>query len=161
MTIPQSHSQDALKLTGDGIVYLYEITIPSHNLVLRFKNNNTVTWQGRQYEGIPCQMQGLSDSADEKESRPTLRVYNPVGLFNAPALDGSIYRAIVTRKRVLLDHIERNVNIFTQRMWYVERVKELVSGQHIALDLRVMTEGPNFYIPVRQYMPPEFPMVSL
>lgn len=161
MSIPQTHSEDALKLTGDGIVYLYEITIPAHSIIFRFKDNNTVTWQGNTYEGIPCQIQGVGDTADDSENRPTLRIYNPAGIFNAPALDGSLYRSIVTRKRVLLEHIENDVNIYMQRMWYVERPKELISGQYIALDLRAMTEGPNFQIPVRQYMPPEFPMVSL
>lgn len=161
MPAPVSHLEDALKLTGDGIVYLFEISIPSKNIVFRFKNNDTVTWRGQVYEGIPCQLTGDGQSADEQESRPTLRVYNPVGIFNEPALDGSLYRTIVTRKRVLRQHIDANVNIFSQRMWFVERPKELVSGQYIALDLRAMTEGPNYQIPVRRYMPPEFPLVSI
>lgn len=161
MTHPVSHVKDALKLTGDGIVHLYQIRLLADNVIFRFKNNNTVTWQGQTYEGIPCQMTGDMATADEQEARPTLRLYNPGGIFNAPALDGRLYRAVVTRKRVLYQHLIDNVNISSQRMWYVERPKELVSGQYISLDLRTMTEGPNFQIPTRQFIPPEFPTVSL
>ena len=161
MTAPVSHLQDALSLTGDGIVYLYQITLLGSGVTFRFKNNDTVTWQGNIYEGIPCQMTGESRTADDQESRPSLRVYNPGGIFNAPALDGSLYKAIVIRKRVLRQHIDSNTNIYAQRMWFVERPKELISGQYISLDLRDMTEGQNFQLPVRQYIPPEFPMVSL
>lgn len=161
MTAPLSHLQDSLKLTGDGRVHLFELRLPQYSTVFRFKNNNTVTWQGHTYEGLPCQLQGDGQHADEQEARPTLRVMNPLGLFNDAVLSGKLYRAILTRRAVLLQHLNSNVNIFQQRMWYVERPKEMVSGQFVSLDLRSMTEGPNFSVPARQFLPPEFPLVTV
>lgn len=161
MSYPIEHLQEAQKLTADAEVDLFTITLVSAPLVFRFKNNDTVTWQGYVYEGMGCSMPGDRRSADEEEGRPTLRVMNPAGIFNKPAMDGMLDRAIITRKTVLREHLDANVNIFIQRMWYVERVKELISGQVLGLELRSMTDLPNFQLPVRQFIPPEFPTVSL
>jgi hypothetical protein len=86
---------------------------------------------------------------------------NPFGIFNSAAKKGQIDRATVIRRRVLRRHVEADVNIFEQRMWYVGRVRELISGQSISLELRNMTEGANFQIPCRMFIPPDFPMVTL
>lgn len=161
MSEPATHIDDSLGLTGDGIVYLFTVTLPLENVTFRFKNNDTVTWQGQVYEGLPCQLQGEARTSDDAESRPSLRIYNPGGIFNDPAIEGRLYRGIVTRKRVLRTHLENNNNIYIQRQWFIERPRELVSGQYITLELRDMSEGPNFQIPVRQYIPPQFPTVSL
>ncbi|WP_375263922.1 hypothetical protein [Palleronia sp.] len=161
MSIPEQHLDEGLKLTADAEVELFTIKLVSSPVIFHFKNNNTVTWQGTVYEGLPCSMSGDMRSASEEEGRPSLRVVNPEGIFNKPAIDGMLDRAIVTRKTVLFQHIESNTNVFRQRMWYVERVKELVSGQMLGLELRSMTDLPGFQIPVRIFMPPEFPTVSL
>lgn len=161
MSVPQSHAEEALKLTADAEVDLFELNIPQTSAVFRFKNNDTVEWQGHVWEGIACQMGGESYSADGQEARPTISVVNPEGIFNEPVMDKLLYRAVLTRKRVLRQHLDANVNIFVQRMWFVERPKELISGQLVSLELRSMVEGPNFQIPARMYIPPEFPTVSL
>lgn len=161
MPAPISHLEEAQKLTADAEVSLFQITLPQDGVIFRFKNNDTVTWRGNTYEGIACNLSGEGMSADDQESRPTLRVMNPDGIFNAPALDGRLYRAIVTRRKVLRRHLDSNVNIFSQRMWFVERPKEIISGQYVTLELRNMAEGPNFQIPARMYVPPEFPLVSM
>lgn len=158
---PYSHIEESQKLTADAPIDLYQITLKNKPVTFRFKNNNTVTWRGNEYEGIACQLTGDTRLADGEESRASFRIMNPFGVFNMPALAGDIDLAVVTRKRVLLQHIESNANIFEQRMWYVGRVAELISGQSITLELRNMTEGPGFQIPVRMYIPPEFPMVTL
>ena len=160
-TFPVSHLREAQKLTADVTVDLFQISLVTAPLVFRFKNNDTKTWQGVVYEGIACQMPGDRRSSDDEEGRPTLRVMNPAGIFNKPAIDGMLDRAIVTRKTVLREHLDGDVNIFVQRMWYVERVKELISGQVLGLELRAMTDLPNFQLPVRQFIPPDFPTVSL
>jgi phage-related protein len=121
----------------------------------------TVSWQGNTYEGMACQISGDRRSADIEESRATLQIMNPVGVFNLPAMNGDLDLAVLTRKRILREHLEDDINIFQQRMWYVGQVKELISGQSITLELRNMSEGPNFQIPVRMYTPPEFPLVTL
>ena len=106
-------------------------------------------------------MTGDSSSADGEESRPTLQIMNPLGIFNSAIISGNIDFAIVTRYTVLRRHIDNNSDIKQQRMWRVGRVKELISGQSVSLELRSMSEGPNFQIPVRQYIPPTFPTVSI
>lgn len=161
MSVPRSHAEESLKLTSDAEVDLYELTFPQTGVGVRFKNNNTVTWQGQIWEGIPCQLGGESYSADGQEARPVLTLVNPEGIFNEPVMDKLLYRATLVRKRVLLQHIESNANIYVQRTWFIERPKELVSGQMVSFELRSMTEGPNFQIPARMFIPPEFPNVAL
>lgn len=161
MTNPITHLQEAQNLTADAEVELFTVSLVTVPVVLRFKNNETVTWQGNVYEGMGCQLMGDKRSAGEEEGRPVLRMMNPEGVFNSFALAGMLDQAIVTKKTILRTHIDGNVNIYAQRMWYIERVKELVSGQVIGVELRSMTDLPNVQIPVRMYLPPEFPLVSL
>jgi phage-related protein len=130
-------------------------------VIFRFKTDNTVTWQGQLYEGMATRMTGDTRSADGEESRPILQVMNPFGIFNKAALQGQLDQATVIRRRVLRDHVEKDVNISEQRMWYVGRIRELISGQSITFELRNMTEGANFQVPCRMFIPPEFPMVTL
>lgn len=158
---PVSHKQEAQKLTADALVDLYTITLKNLPVVFRFKNDNEVTWMGLKFEGMACRMTGDSRTADGEESRPMIQIMNPLGVFNSAAVKGQLDQAIVKRQRVLGRHITGNVNIFDQRMWYVGRVRELISGQSISFDLRNMTEGANFQIPARMFTPPEFPMVTL
>lgn len=159
-TAPLEHKQEAQKLTADGQVDLYTIMLKNQPVVFRFKNDNTVTWQGQLYEGMATRMTGDSRSADGEESRPLLQIMNPFGIFNSAAKKGQIDQATVIRRRVLSRHVEADINIFEQRMWYVGRVRELISGQSISLELRNMTEGANFQIPCRMFIPPAFPMVT-
>lgn len=162
MTSPYEHIVEAQKLTdADAHIDLFQIALKNQPVVFRFKNNNTVVWRGNEYEGMACHLTGDSRTADGEEARSTLRIMNPFGIFNHPARQGDLDLAVVTRKRVLLQHIESNADIFEQRMWYVGRVAELISGQSVSLELRNMTEGPGYQIPVRMYIPPEFPLVSL
>jgi Phage-related protein len=158
---PQQHLVEAQKLTADALVDLYELSLKHEPVVFRFRDGPTVQWQGKVYEGMACTMSGDMRSSEGEESRPVLRVMNPFGIFNQAALNSDLDLAIVTRKRLLRRHLEENVNIFEQRKWYVGRVRELISGQVISLELRSMTEGANFQIPVRMFIPPDFPFVTL
>ncbi len=159
--IPQSHLEEGQKLSADAEVDFYRITLTDNSTITHFTNGPTRTWGGNLYEAFSVSMTGDNRSADEQESRPILRVMNPAGIFNKIALDGQLDRATVRRRRALRTHAETNVNIYVQRLWYVERVKELVSDEYVALELRPMSEGPQFLLPYRQYLSPEFPMVSL
>jgi phage-related protein len=158
---PVSHKQEAQKLTADAEIDLFTVTLKNLDVVFRFKNDNDVTWLGKKFEGMASRMTGDTQSADGEESRPTLQIMNPLGIFNAAAVKGQLDQAVVRRQRVLQKHVTNNTNIFTQRMWRISRVRELISGQSITFELRNMTEGANFQIPVRMFTPPEFPMVSL
>ncbi len=158
---PLTHIQESQKLTADAQVDLYEITLKQLPVIYRFKNNDTVTWRGYEYEGTAARLQGDTRLADGEESRASLQILNPMGVFNLPAIDGDLDLATVVRKRVLRTHLDGNVNIFEQRMWYVGRISELLSGQSITFELRNMSEGPSFQIPARMYIPPAFPLVTL
>lgn len=159
---PVSHLQEAQKLTADAPVDFYTLTLKNDPVIFRFKSDETVTWQGYEYEGMAVKITGDTQNSDGEESRPTIQILNPFGIFNRAAMEGKIDRATLTRRRVLKQHVVSNSNIYQQRMWYVGRVRELISGQTITLELRNMTEGANFQIPVRSYMPSEgFPMVTL
>ena len=159
-TAPVSHLEEAQKLTAEALVDLYTITLKNMPVVFRFKNDDEATWQGLKFEGMATRMTGDNRSADGEESRPVLQIMNPLGIFNSAAVKGQLDLAVVKRQRVRRDHLLNNVNIFDQRMWRVGRVRELISGQSISLELRNMTEGANFQIPARMFTPPEFPMVT-
>lgn len=151
---------DALKLTADGEVMLYQLTL-RNGTIFRFKNNDQVIWQNMIWNGIPCQMTGEQRSADDEESRPVLSIANPENIFARAAFDGLLENAILKRRQILRAHMLANLNITVDRMWYVSRVPELIRGKAISLELRNMTDGPNFKLPIRQYIPPTFPCVSL
>lgn len=161
MTIPVSHLQESQKLTADGLVDLYEITLKTKPVIVRVKNDDTVVWQGATWEGWPVLLQGDKRSADSEEARPTLRIHNPLGLFNPYARDGDLEYATVVRKRVLREHIDSDTNFYQQRMWFVARVREVTAGQAVTLELRSFHDGPLFLLPGRLYIPPEFPVVNL
>lgn len=158
---PASHLEESLKLTADALVDLFSIQLVTKPVTIRVKNDNTVTWQGNTYEGWPIQLSGDKMTADGEESRPSLIFANPYGAFNRFAQDGDLERATVIRRRVLREALEQDVGIFQQHMWYVSRVREVKSGEAITLELKQLTEGPLFKLPVRKYMPPEFRQVSL
>lgn len=161
MTTPVTHVAEAQKLTADALVDLYEINLVGVEVTLRFKNENTVTWQSNEYEGIAIKMSGDRRTADDEESRPTLQMMNPAGIFNAHIRAGYLDLATVIRKRVLGAHLTGDVNLSDDRMWYVSRVREMITNQGVTLELRSMSDGPNFMLPVRMFIPPDFKAVTL
>lgn len=158
---PIEHLREAEKLTADALIDLYEIQLRTESATIRVKNDSPATYLGQFYEGFPIEITGESRSAEDEEARPRLRVMNPEGVFNSLVRQKLLDRATVIRRRVLLQHLEQDVAIFQQRMWYVSRISEVLAGQSVQMELRSMTEGPNFMIPARMYMPPSFPMVRL
>jgi phage-related protein len=158
---PVEHIQESQTLTADALVDLFEIHLRNSSVVIRLKNENTVTWRDKTYEGCSIRLSGDTRSADAEEQRGKLQIMNPLGMFNSFAFDGTLDMATVKRKRVLKNHLEGNVNLFQQRMWYISRVTEVITNQSISVELRNMTQGPIFMIPARVFMPPEFPTVSL
>ncbi|WP_353645772.1 hypothetical protein [Mesorhizobium sp. WSM2239] len=152
---------DAQKLTADAHIDLFEIQLRTEPVTLRFTDSITRTWQGNLYEMFGIAISGEKRSAEDEESRPTLQVINPEGLFNSLVRQRLLDRATIIRRRVLLAHIEADVPIFQQRMWYVSRIADVTAGQSITMELRSMSEGPNVRLPARQFIPPDFPMVRL
>lgn len=160
---PESHVEEAHKLTADALVDLFEITLvgtPSPTIV-RFRDGPQVTWQSKVYESMACRLSGYQLNADGSKSRPILSVMNPAGIFNSFVFNGYLDGAQVVRRRVLRTHLESNVNLSDPVFWYVARVRELISGQGITLELRSLSDGPDLMIPARKFMPPEFPFITL
>jgi lambda family phage minor tail protein L len=157
---PVEHLQESLKLEGDAFVDLWEIRMKTTPLTYCFWNGPTKTWQGKQYEGLPCQLTGDTRSTDGQSARPTLMVYNPEKIFGVFAAEGYFDLAEVIRKRVMQQHFLTNVNLFEQRVWICARPSGVTSGS-LQLELRSPTDMPAWKTPRRTFSPPEYPFVSL
>lgn len=158
--IPAQHVAENLKLeAADAYVDLMELyLVPSGQVY--FKNSDTVTWQTKTYEGLAFKMSGVSKAADEQESRPTLTIVNPEALFSIAVEAGQLERATVIQRRIRRSDLDANNNVAQVRTWFVTRVAQL-SDEMIAVELRDLTDGPNFLVPARMFLPPEWPVVSL
>lgn len=159
-SLPTEQVEDVHKLSADAIVELYHIALQSGaNLYL--KPNDSVTWQGKNWEGVSIQIGSVSNSADASEaSRPQLVVGNPAGVFSSFVATGALNRAEIIRYKVLRQHLLENRNIFSRQTWKVMKVGP-VTKQSIVMELRSQLDGPNFVTPARMYIPPEFPTVTL
>ncbi|MBN7759786.1 hypothetical protein JYP52_01440 [Nitratireductor aquibiodomus] len=161
MNRPQEHLAESQKLTADAIINLYEIRLRTEPVTIRVCDSTTRFWQGNTYEQFGIQVTGEKRSADDEETRPRLQIINPEGVFSSMVRRRLLDRATVIRRRVLLQHIEEDVPIYQQRMWYVSRISDVTAGQSITMEMRHMSEGPNSRLPARQFIPPEFPMVRI
>ena len=145
LNLPREHLIENEKLIADGYVDLFEIKL-KNNTYLFLKNNNTVEWQGKTWQGIPLSFEGYSSSSNDSLSRHIR--------------DGLLNRATITRYRVLYQNILNNVNIFQSQTWIVWNTPSF-NNKFINFELRTTLDGPNFVVPARQYLPPEFPCVRL
>lgn len=161
---PSSHLQESQKLTADALVDLFEVTLvgtPSPT-VIRFRDGPQINWQSASYDTMACKLTGYQVSSDGTKSRPTMTIMNPAGIFNPFVFSGYLDGAQVVRKRILRQHLENNSNIYQPTFWFVARVRELISGQGLTLELRSLTDGPDMMIPARKFLPSEgFPFVTL
>lgn len=159
MSVPTSHLEEAQKLSADGLVDLFEIHLNPSG-VLYLKLNETITWQGKTFEGLGIKMGSVTKSAGEQVSRPTLQILNYNGLFSSFVQQGVFEKAVVYRYRVLKEHLDADYNIFQREFWVISRVSGL-GKDGIQCELRSPSDGPFFVLPARMYIPPEFPSVSL
>lgn len=158
MTIPAEQLEDAHKLEGDGIVYLYEMT-PRAGGIVYFKANNSVTWQGHSYTGTAVQIDGRSKTSDGTLTRPKLTLANPNAIYSSLVAAGSLDNATLVEKKVLYAHITGDNNIYSQCTWRVRRITSL-NKFSVVLELRDTLDGQRFLLPARMYIPPYFPAVS-
>lgn len=161
MTIPAEQIVESFKLSPDAQVNLWQISFRNNGGTVRLKDYETLSWQGYTWESCPISLSGDERRSDGEAARPKLVVVNPFGRFTPYVLAGVLEYAVVIRKQVLYQHLLSNSNIYNQRMWKVGRVSQFVSGHSITLELRSMSDAPNFQIPARQFLPPEFPLVTL
>lgn len=158
---PVEHLQDALGLEGDALVDLWEVRLKGVNLVYRFWNGPTRTWQGFAYEGMGCQLANEGSGSEGQNSRPTLSVNNPGNIFGVFAAEGYFDLAEFTRKRLLQQHFIDNVNIYQQTIWICGRPLNSNSGL-LQLELRSPTDMPPWKTPRRTFSPSEgYPFVVL
>ena len=160
-TIPTEHVEDAQKLTGaDGIVELLVLELSKGAGTFRIKDNGEGMWGGDRYEYYPFSIGGVEYKSSEEESRPTLKLANPEHLFTSSIDQGYLEKATITRYRLLRDNYDNDRDIKEERRWYVRRIVE-VASTHIVVELSNLIDGPNYVVPSRMYIPPEFPVVSL
>lgn len=159
LSIPEEQLEDAKKLIADGIVQLFEIKLKNGSYIW-LKNDNTASWGGRTWTGIPLSFEGYSSAQNDSYSRPAMNIANPDGSFSTFVRDGFLTRASVTRYLVLYDDFINNRNVYQKRTWIIWRVNSL-NKQYIGLELRNPMDGVNFDVPARRYIPPEFPFVEM
>lgn len=163
MTIaPLTHLQEATKITAEGLVDLFTITLEGP-IYIRFTNGPEVTWQGNLYESLPCEISSTRRNAEEEKSRPTLKIMaNPAGIWNSYIRQGLFDWANLERRTLLRSHLENNINLSDLELWYIRRPREVVSGQGVSFELARLSDGPMQVIPARAYIPGDgFPFVSL
>ena len=159
--MPAEQVAEGLKLGPDALVSLWEIRLRNNAGTIRLKDFETMSWQGVTWEACPIQLSGDERRSDGEESRPKLVVVNPFGRFTRFVLAGVLEYSVVIRRQVLYQHLISNAGIYNQRMWKIGRVVQFISGHSITVELRSMSDAPNFQIPGRQFLPPEFPLVTL
>lgn len=157
--LPESHKIANEQLEGEAYYDLFEIRTRDNSLIYLHKNSD-VTWRGNLYKGWALTFSGAQEYSSEERSRPTLALMNIDGIFNPFIRDGVLNRAVVTRKRVLKQHILSNADVAQERKWLTWNPRE-VNRNVINLMLRTFSDGQGFTVPARRYMPPEFPYVSL
>src|SRR3546814_18272026 len=75
---------------------------------VRIKADNTGTWRGNDYEGLPLKWEGESYSSDGTVARPTITIGDQqINLMALKPLlfDGSLDGGTVVRHRILVDDL--------------------------------------------------------
>lgn len=161
--IPIEHIRDSHQLIADGRVELFELTPAGGTGVLRFKNDNDVTWRGNTYTGVPLSVSGEKRSSDTGLSMPKLTIGQPnidLSQFKGLVYDGHLDNAIVVRLTLLLDNLLNNRLIREINTYRVKRVEQYSRSQ-ISLQLATLSDSLGFSLPYRQYNPPAFPSVQM
>lgn len=157
--LPDEHKEENLKLSADAYVDLFHIQVRSGGSFF-IKTGDPVTWNGNTWESLPIKLTGFEMNSDGKASRPKLQVANPEGVFSKIILDGDLDKAFIYRYRVLRKNLEADRPIYQLNMWLIWMASS-VTKHYIEFELRNPMDGNNFTVPARQYIPPEFPTVTL
>lgn len=158
--IPAEQIADANKLEADGRVFLYEMEMAGSGAIIRVRSGPKITWNSMLFEELGISVSGKGQSAGEEVFRPKMQIVNPEGIFSAYIASGELERAIVREWTVLRTHLDTNQPIYSLRIWSVGKILTLNKNM-ITIELREIGDGPNFILPGRIFMPPEFPQVSL
>lgn len=160
---PVTHVNDALSLTADARLDFFILTPSIGTGTIYFRPDNDVTWRGNTYLGLPLSFTGEKDSAEGGGSSPRLQIGSPnidLSIFKSHIRDGSLDNAVVVRKTALLTDVLADNNIYSSKTYRVETV-ENYSRSSISLLLARFSGARRTTIPFRQFLPPDFPFVSL
>ena len=158
LAIPEEHREENLKLSADAYVDLYHIQL-ANGSNFYVKNGDPLNWGGNTWEPLPISLTGYEINSDEKTSRPKLQVVNPEGVFSRIILDGDMEKARLYRYRVLRKDIDADRPVYQLLMWIIWNCTSITKN-YAEFECRNPMDGNNFYIPARQYLPPEFPTVT-
>jgi phage-related protein len=150
---------DALELESKGEVHLFEILL-SDNTYFRFRNGPKCTWQGNTYENVAIAIGGENYSSDDTNNRPALNIFNPKKIFGPYVQQGKFDLARVTRRVLLRNHLDSNLNISVASLWIIRRIVNVTSTM-LHCELSSPLDGPGMTVPQRHYGPPEFPYVAI
>ena len=159
---PLSHQLENEKLIVDAYINLYEfvMNVDGEKAYLRLKENNSVDWQGKRWQGIPLSFEGASVSKSDAPRRPKFVCANPNGVFSPYVLDGYLVGATLYKYRVLYDDLVENKNIYQVQKWKVWQPTTFTNS-HVELELRTPMDGFNVKIPRRTYTAPDFPILNI
>lgn len=162
MAIPSDHIDDALKLTADAEIDLFELTPIGTSATIYFKSDNNATWQGHTYEGIPLIFSGIKKASDGSALMPKMTLGDgsvDLSPFKPLVYDGNLDGATLIHKVVLLDNLTNDRNI---KETYIYRVKRVPNYNSVSIELQLATasDALGFTVPYRQYFPPDFPAVQ-
>lgn len=158
--VPKEHFEDALLLDADAYIDLFHIVLSDTLTQIHVKMNDSVSWQGNDYEGTGCKIENVASYADDQTARPQFTLFNPEGIYSYLVDQGLLEGGKIIRYRVLKDHIDNDLPIYRRQQWRISRVASLRKGL-IVLELRDMLDGQVFMTPARMFIPPDFPTVSL
>lgn len=162
-TIPSQHIDDSQKLIADGMVTLFEITPAGSTGVIRVKSDDTVTWQGFEYTGIPIAITGEKRQSDSGLANPRLTVGQDnidISLLKPLVFDGSLDNARIKKITVLSENLKNNLNVKEEVLYRVKRV-ESYTRTRISLILATYSDSLGFELPYKSYESPDFPAVLL
>lgn len=160
--LPIEHVNDSLKLTADGVVELFELTSLAGG-TLRFKNDNTVTWRGNEYTGLPVSFTDMDMTAQGSPTKPRMtvgEVNRDFSVFKPLVADGLLEGAVVVYTRILLTQMLANSLVRETKIFSVKKVTGYGRSQ-VSFELATSSDGLRFTIPHRQILPPAFPAVLI
>lgn len=157
--LPEEHKEENLKLSADPYVDLFHISLKSGGSFF-IKPGDPVVWNGNTWESLPISLSGFEMNSEGKASRPKLQIVNPNGVFSRLILDGDLDKANIYRYRVLRKNIDADKPVYQLNMWLIWMATSITKN-YVEFELRNPMDGNNFITPARQYMPPDFPTVTL
>lgn len=161
--IPVEHIKDSHQLVADGIVELFELTPSAGSGTVYFKNDSSVTYRGKVYEGVPMSLDGEKKSSDNGLTMPKLTIGQEninLSAFKPLAFDGFLDNAVIVKYTLLIDNLINNRLIRETQTYRVKRL-ETNSRSKLVMQLATLSDALGFSMPYRQYLPPAFPSVQM